>query len=140
MTTQVETHIRLDSHSVSPSDQSPRCPHEESLGPYLTYLSRNFTKFFREMSRSFCANFRGVFQQNFAQKTLGEISDFHFSPGKNTFRAKGVPRRNAKKEFFCWTDLYIQLIPFSIDYHVGKPFKDKLKRKKLTWQYPKINF
>ena len=30
-----ETHIRLGIRSVSPSAQSPRCPHEETLGPYL---------------------------------------------------------------------------------------------------------
>ena len=35
MTRQVKAHIRLGILSVSPSDQSPRCPHEEILGPYL---------------------------------------------------------------------------------------------------------
>ena len=31
----VETHIRLGICSVCVSDQSPRCPHEETFGPYL---------------------------------------------------------------------------------------------------------
>ena len=48
--------IRLDICSVSPSDQSPRCPHEETLGPYLTI-----------------AKFRGVSPQNVAE-LLRELS------------------------------------------------------------------
>ena len=52
-------------------------------------------------------NFRGVSPRNFAEKTLGKISDFYFSPRKQLFRAKGVPRRNAKKELFSWADLYL---------------------------------
>ena len=35
MSRRVKTHIRLCIRSVFPSDQSPRCPHEETLGPYL---------------------------------------------------------------------------------------------------------
>ena len=35
MTRRVKTHIRLGIRSVSPSDQSLRCPHEETLDPYL---------------------------------------------------------------------------------------------------------
>ena len=35
MTRRMKTHIRLGIRSVSPSDQSPRCPHEETLGPYI---------------------------------------------------------------------------------------------------------
>ena len=35
MTRRVKTHIRLGIRTVSPSDQSPCCPHEETLGPYL---------------------------------------------------------------------------------------------------------
>ena len=35
MTRRVKTHIRLGIRSVSPSDQSPRYPLEETLGPYL---------------------------------------------------------------------------------------------------------
>ena len=38
MTRRVKTHIRLGISSVSPSDQSPRCPHEETLGPYFFFL------------------------------------------------------------------------------------------------------
>ena len=33
----LKTHIRLGIRSGSPSDQNPRCPHEETLGPYLTF-------------------------------------------------------------------------------------------------------
>ena len=112
MTRQVKTHIRLVIRSVSPSDQSPRCPHEETLGPYLPHreISRSFSAKFaeclREMSRSFSANFCGVSPRKFAEKTLGEISDFYFSPRKKLLRARGVPRRNAKKELLSWADLY----------------------------------
>ena len=65
MTPRVETHIRLGIRSVSPSDQSPRCPHEETRGPYLAIAKfrgvspRNDAEFLRELSRSFSANFRG---------------------------------------------------------------------------------
>ena len=106
MTRRVKTHIRLGLHSVSPSDQSPRCTREETLGPYLPIAKfrgvspQNVAEFLRKMSRSFSANFRGVSPRNFAEKTLGEISDFYFSPRKNLFRAGGVPRRNAKKKSF----------------------------------------
>ena len=50
----METHIRLAIHSVSVSDQSPRCPHEGKLGPYLPIAKfrgvsrRNVAQFFRE--------------------------------------------------------------------------------------------
>ena len=90
MTRRVKTHIRLGIRSVSPSDQSPRCPHEETLGPYLP-----IAKFRGVMSRSFSGNFRGV-----SPKILGEIIHFYFSPRKNLFRARGVPRRNVKKRVF----------------------------------------
>ena len=52
---------------------------------------------------------RGVSPRNFVEKTLGEISDFYFSPRKQIFRARAVPRRNAEKKsfFFSWADLYI---------------------------------
>ena len=92
MTRRVKTHIRLGIRSVFPSDQSPRCPHGETL---LTYLP--------------IAKFHGVSPRNFAEKTLGEISDFYFSPRKKLFRIRGVPRRNAKKELFSWADLYLQI-------------------------------
>ena len=107
MTRRVKTHTRLGIRSVSPSDQSPRCPYEEILG---SYPARNFGEFIREMSRtsfpkfrgvsprSFSANFRGVSPRKFAEKTLGEIIHFYFSPRKKIFRARGVPRRNAKKK------------------------------------------
>ena len=35
MTCRVKTHVRLGIHLVSPSDQSPRCQHEETLGPHI---------------------------------------------------------------------------------------------------------
>ena len=77
--------------AVSPSDQSPRCPHEETFGPYLPI-----------------AKFRGVSPRNLANfggENLRRNNDFYFSPRKNKFRARGVPRRNAKKELFSWPDL-----------------------------------
>ena len=92
--------------SVSPSDQSPRCTHGETLLTYLPIAKfrgvspRNLAECLREISRSFSANFRGETPRNFAEKTLGEISDFYFSPRKKLFRARGVPRRNAKKKAF----------------------------------------
>ena len=67
MTLRVETHIRLGIRAVSQSDQSPRCPHEETLGPYLPIAKfrgvsqRNLAEFLRELSRSF------------AKKSLGEM-------------------------------------------------------------------
>ena len=54
MTRRVKTSIKLGIRSVSPSDQSPRCPHEETIGSYLP-----IAKVRREMSR-LSANFRGV--------------------------------------------------------------------------------
>ena len=80
MTRRVKTHIRLGIRSVSAADQSPRCPHDETW--------------------SVSAKSRGVFPRNVSEKTLGEISDFYFSPRKKLFRARGVPRRNAQKELF----------------------------------------
>ena len=35
------------------------------------------------------------------------FADFYFSQRFFFFRAKGVPRQNAKKEFFSWADLCI---------------------------------
>ena len=66
MTRRVKTHIRLGIRLVPPSDQSPRCPHEETLGPYLPIgkfrgvSPRNIVEFLREISWSFSANFCGV--------------------------------------------------------------------------------
>ena len=58
--------------------------------------------------RSFSAICRGVSPRNFAEKAFGEIIHFYFSPRKKIFRAKGVPRRNAKKElFYSLADLYV---------------------------------
>ena len=86
--------------------------------PEVTYPSRNFAEFFprnlaeflHEMSRSFSANFRGVSPRNFAEKTFGEIIRFFFSPPKNLYRTRGVPRRNAKKELFSGADLYMRQV------------------------------
>ena len=63
----MKTHIRLGIRSVSQTDQSPRCPHRESLGPYLP-IAKLKAEFLREVSQSVSA-----------EKTLGEISDFYFS-------------------------------------------------------------
>ena len=46
--------------------------------------------------------------RTFTKKSLGEISDFYFSPRKIFFHARGVPQRNAKKELFSWADLYVK--------------------------------
>ena len=65
MTRRVKTHIRLGIRSVSPSDQSPRCLHKETLGPYLPITKsrgvspRNLTEFLRELLWSFSAKFHG---------------------------------------------------------------------------------
>ena len=73
MTRRVKTHTRLGIRSVSPSDQSPRYPHEESLGPYLPIAKfrgvspRNVAECLREMSRSVSANCRGVSPRTFAE-------------------------------------------------------------------------
>ena len=82
MTRRVKTQIRLGIRSVSPSDQ-------------IMSL-----RTIREILRSFSAKSRGVSPRNFAEKTLGKISDFYFSPRKNIFRARGVPRQTRKKSFF----------------------------------------
>ena len=64
MTRRVKIHIRLGIRSVSPSDLSPLCPHEETLGPYLPIAKfrrvspRNLAECLRELSRSFSAKFR----------------------------------------------------------------------------------
>ena len=66
MTHRVKTHIRLGIRSVSPADQSPRCPHEEILGPYLPIAkfrmvsSRSLGECLHEMSRSVSVNFHTV--------------------------------------------------------------------------------
>ena len=55
MTRRVKTHIRLGTRSVSLSNQSPRCPHEETLGPYLPIAEfrgvspRNVAEFLRKI-------------------------------------------------------------------------------------------
>ena len=57
MTRRVKTHFSLNIRSVSPSEQSPRCPHEETLGPHLPVVKfrgvslRIFSEFLREISR-----------------------------------------------------------------------------------------
>ena len=112
MTRRVKTHIRLGIRSVSPSDQSPHCPHEETLGPYLPIAKfrgvspRNVAECLREMSRSFSANFCGVSPRNFEEKTLGEISDFYFSPRKKIISRKECTAAKREKELFSWADLY----------------------------------
>ena len=97
MTRRMKTHIRLGICSVSSFDQSPRCPHEDTLSPYLPIVK------FRE---KFCVKCRGVSPRNVAEKILGDIIIFYFSPRKKIFRARGVPRRNVKNELFSWADLY----------------------------------
>ena len=94
MTCRVKTRIRLGICSVSPSDQSSRCPHEETLGPYLPIAKfrgvfpRNVTEFLRKLS------------WNFAEKTFGEISDFNFSPQNNISRKGYSAVKREKRAFF----------------------------------------
>ena len=86
MTRRLKTHIRLGSHSVSSSDQSPRCKHEETLGPYLPIVKS-----------------RGVSPRNFAEKNLGEISDFFFfstKKKKNISRMGCSAAKREKRAFF----------------------------------------
>ena len=98
MTDRVKTRIRLGISSVSPSDQSLRCPHEETLGPYLPI-----------------GKFRRVFLRNVAKRNFTAKCDFYFSPQKKNFAhsrkgcstAKRGPRRNAEKELFSWAELYL---------------------------------
>ena len=87
MTRRVTTHIRLGIRSVSPSDQSPRYPHEETLGPYLPIAKfrgvspQNVEECHSEMLRSFSENFCAISPRK-----------------KNIFPARDVPRRNANKK------------------------------------------
>ena len=98
MTRRVKTHIRLGIRSVSPSDECPRCPHEETLGPYVPIAKcrgvspQIVAKFLRELSRCFSAKFRG---ENPRRNKL-----FLFFSAKKLFRARVVLRRNAKKRVF----------------------------------------
>ena len=109
MTRRVKTHIRLGIRSVSPSNQCPRCPHEETIGPYLSIAKfrgvcqgdflrerlgvspRTFAGFLRERSRSFSARFHG--ENARLNKLFLFFSHFDLS------RAMGVPRQNAKPIF-----------------------------------------
>ena len=118
MTHQVKTDIRLGIRLGFPSDQSPRCQHEETVGSYLRIAKcrgvspRSFSaKFLLELSQSF----------SFAEKSLVETSDFYFSPRNKLFRARGVPRRNAKTELFflgliCTYIHYITAINTDVSY------------------------
>ena len=83
----------------------------------------------RENSLSFSAkSCRRLSPRTFAEKTLGEISDFCFSPRKKLFRKKGVPRRNAKKVLFSCADLYTiydiinKLTPLHVSVRLRKRF------------------
>ena len=93
MTPRVETHIRLGISSVSPSDQSPCCPHEETFGPYLP-----IAKFLA----SFSAKYRRVSPQTFAEKTLGEIMDFYFFSAKKFISRKECTATKREKRAFSF--------------------------------------
>ena len=114
MTRRVKTHIRLRIRSVFPSDQSPRCTHEKTLGPYLPIAKfrgispRSLAECLREMSRSFSTNFRGVSSAKFhGENPRRNKWLLFFSAKKKLFRARSVPRRNAKKELFSWADMCV---------------------------------
>ena len=106
MTRREKTHIRLGIRSVSPSDQSPRCPHEKTLRLYQSTAKfhgvslRNVAEILREMSRKFSANLRGVSPRHFPVKTLGEISVFYFSPRKKHISRKGCSAAKREKRAF----------------------------------------
>ena len=81
MTRRVKTLIKLGIRSVSLSDRSPRCQHEETLGPYLPIAKlcrvslQNIAECLGEMSLTFSA-----------EKTLCEMSDLvSFSAKKKYF-------------------------------------------------------
>ena len=77
----------------------PRCPHEETLGPYLPIAKfrgvspRNLAECLREMSRSFSAKFRG---ENPRQNKWF----LFFSAKKNISRKGCTAAKRGKKEFF----------------------------------------
>ena len=106
MTDRVMTHIRLGIRSVSPSGQSPRCPHEETLGPCLSIAKcrgvspQNVAEFLRELSRNFSAKFCGDNPRR--NKLFLCFSAKTFISRKGCFEAK-----REKKELFSWADLYI---------------------------------
>ena len=66
---------------------------------------RNIAEFLREMSRSFSVNFRGVSPWNFEEKSLGEISDFYFSPRKKHIsrRRCSAAKRERRSFFLGWS-------------------------------------
>ena len=64
---------------------------------------RNFTEFLRELSRSFAAKSR---RENSRRKKGFLIFS---AKKKNILGARGVPRRNAKKELVSWADLYVDM-------------------------------
>ena len=88
MTPRVKTHIRLGIHSVSPSDQSPRCTDEETLSPCLSIAKfrgvspQNLAEFLRETSR----------RKPSAKYT--HLSDFYFSSRKKKKKKK---KKNSRK-------------------------------------------
>ena len=98
MTRRVKTYIRLGIRSVSPSDQSPHCPHEETLGPYLPIEKscgvspRNVAEFLREFLWSFSAKFRG---ENPQRNVV-----FIFLREKNYFAQEVYCGEMRKKSFF----------------------------------------
>ena len=111
MTRQVKAHIRLGIHSVSPSDQSPRCPHEEILGPYLPIAKfrgispRNVAEFLRELSRSFSAKCHG--------ENSRRNKSFLFFSAKIFISPKGclAPKREKKAFYLGWSVTTISFFP-----------------------------
>ena len=117
MTRRAKTHIWLGIRSVSPSDQSPRYPHKEILDPYLPVAKfrgispQHLMECLREMSRSFSANFCGVSPRKFAEKTLGDTSDFYFSPRKKkNISRKGCTAAKRERKVFCLGLICMRLI------------------------------
>ena len=98
MTRRVMTHIRLGIRSGSPPDQSPRCPHDETLGPYLPITklsgvsSRNVRECLREISRSFSSKFR---RENHRRN-----NSFLFFSAKKKKKKKNISHETWKRAFF----------------------------------------
>ena len=86
MNRRVKNQTRLGICSVSPFDQSPRCPHEEILGPYL---SRNFAEFLRNLSQRFSTKFRG--------ESLRRNNSFLFFSAKKNILRKGCSAAKREK-------------------------------------------
>ena len=87
---------------------SPRCPHKETLGPYLPIAKfcgvppRNVAEFLRELLRSFSAKFRGENPRR---------NKFLFSSAKKIISCKGcsTAKREIRAFFLGWSDICLYI-------------------------------